>query len=146
MLASQTPWSAESLTLGTRDKTVMTNLAGLSAGLAGAERVRQVVGEGPVVYLTFGATTYLLGNPTRCRYPSPLFLQRPEAPGRASAATRGESLACLTQPDARWLVWDRTWLHRKGAAPDLIATIDGTWNCERAVLVDGLTLCPRREQ
>jgi hypothetical protein len=44
------------------------------------------------------------------------------------------------------LVWDRTWLHRKGAAPDLIATIDGTWNCERAVLVDGLTLCPRREQ
>ncbi len=146
MLASQTPWSAESLTLGTRDKTVMTNLAGLSAGLAGAERVRQVVGEGPVVYLTFGATTYLLGNPTRCRYPSPLFLQRPEALGRASAATRGESLACLTQPDARWLIWDRTWLHRKGAAPDLIATIDGTWNCERAVLVDGLTLCPRREQ
>ena len=146
MLASQTPWSAESLTMGTLDKTPAQNLAGLAAGLNGAEQVHTVVGDAPVVYLTFGATTYLIGNPTHCRYPSPLFLQRPEAPGRVSAATRDENLACLSQPDARWLIWDRDWLHRKGAPDDLMAAIDDTWDCRRAVQVDGLTLCPRREQ
>jgi len=104
-----------------------------------------VIGSGPVVYLTFGATTYLLGNPTRCRYPSPLFLQRGGAEWKVSAATRGENLGCITQPDARWLVWDRDWLHSRSMPGDLRAAIEGAWACERAQLVAGLTLCPRRD-
>lgn len=145
MLATQSPWSAESLSLGTASKTSAANLAALRSDLADAARIHAVIGDEPVAYLTFGATTYLLGNPTRCRYPSPLFLQRPRAAEKVSAATRGENLGCLTQPDARWLVWDRDWLHRKGAPADLLAVIDATWNCADAVVVDGLTLCPRRE-
>ncbi len=144
MLATQTPWSGESLTLGTRAKTPVENLTLLRGQLAVAERVRTVVGTGPVVYLTFGSYTYLIGNPTSCRYPSPLFLQRPGAATKVSAATRGENLACVTQPGAGWLIWDRTWLHRKGAPGDLLATLDATWACERATVVGGLTLCPRR--
>lgn len=144
MLATQTPWSGEALTLGTRGKTAAGNLASLQERLADAQRVRDVVGTGPVVYLTFGATTYLLGNPTHCRYPSPLFLQRGGADRKVSAATRGENLACVTQPDARWLVWDRDWLHSTSAPADLQAAINGAWACERGQLVAGLTLCPRR--
>jgi len=145
MLATQTPWSGEALTLGTRGKTAAGNLRSLQADLVGSQRVRDVIGSGPVVYLTFGATTYLLGNPTRCRYPSPLFLQRGGAEWKVSAATRGENLGCITQPDARWLVWDRDWLHSRSMPGDLRAAIEGAWACERAQLVAGLTLCPRRD-
>lgn len=144
MLATQTPWSGEALTLGTRGKTAVGNLRSLQADLAAAERVRSVVGSEPVVYLTFGSVTYVLGNPTHCRYPSPLFLQRPGAAVKVSEATRSENLACLTQSGARWLVWDRGWLPPKSAPADLLRTIDGTWACERAQLVGALILCPRR--
>ena len=145
MLATQTPWSAESLSLGTASKTSAANLAALRSDLADAARIHAVIGDEPVAYLTFGATTYLVGNPTHCRYPSALFLQRPHAAEKVSAATRDENLGCLVEPSARWLVWDRDWLHRKGAPADLLAVIDTTWACEAAIVIDGLTLCPRRE-
>ena len=95
-------------------------------------------------YLAFGSTAYALGNPTHCRYPSPLFLQRPKAPMVVSPATRQENLACVKEPGARWLVWDRGWLHRKGAPADLLGAIDATWDCDNALLAGRYTVCPRR--
>lgn len=145
MVATQTPWSAESLSFGTASKTSVANLTALRSELTVAARVHAVIGDAPVAYLTFGATTYVLGTPTHCRFPSPLFLQRPHAAEKVSDATRNENLACLTEPSARWLVWDRDWLHRKGAPADLLALIDATWDCTSAVVIGGLTLCPRRD-
>jgi hypothetical protein len=144
MLATQTPFSAEALTLGTAGRTSASSAAALQTDIADAAQVHALIGENtPVAYLTFGADTYTLGNPTRCRYPSPLFLQRAHADQLVSPATRQENLACLTNPDARWLIWDRTWLHRKNAPADLLATIDNTWDCDSAVLIHRYTLCPR---
>ncbi len=145
MLATQLPASAEALTIGTAGKTALGNTAALRDDLAVAAQLRGVIGtDTPVVYLAFGDTAYVLGNPTHCRYPSPLFLQRPEARDGASPATRLENLACVTEPDARWLVWDRGWLHRKGAPADLIAVIDATWDCDEALSAGPYTVCPRR--
>lgn len=144
MLATQTPFSAEALTLGTAGRTSASSAAALRTDIADAAGVHALIGQDtPVAYLTFGADTYTLGNPTRCRYPSALFLQRAHADQLVSPATRQENLACLTNPDAHWLIWDRTWLHRRNAPADLLATIDSTWDCAAAVLIDRYTLCPR---
>lgn len=145
MLATQTPLSAESLTLRTAGRTSRGQAAALRVELADAERIHRLIGSDTrVAYLTFGDATYVLGNPTRCRYPSPLFLQRGRAEEKVSAANRGESLACLTDPAARWLIWDRDWLPRKGAPEDLLAVIDANWVCAGATVIGGYTLCPRR--
>lgn len=145
MLATQTPFSAESLTLSTADRTSWGAHRALRSELADAERIHRLIGtDTPVAYLTFGATTYIVGNPTRCRYPSPLFLQRPLAREKVSSASRAESLGCLTDPDARWLVWDRDWLRRKSAPDDLLQTIDRHWDCAAARIIGGYTICPRR--
>ncbi len=145
LLATQTPVSAESLALGTAGRTSVGQAAALRTELADAEKIHRLIGaDTQVAYLAFGDAGYLLGNPTRCRYPSPLFLQRGQADEKVSAANRAESLACLTEPGARWLIWDRGWLHRKGASDDLLATIDRNWACESAIVIGGYTLCPRR--
>ena len=145
LLVTQTPASAEALTMNTAGQTAQVNVAGLRADLTAAAAIRSVIGgDTPVVYLAFGSTAYALGNPTRCRYPSPLFLQRPKAREVVSLATRKENLACVTEPGARWLVWDRDWLHRKGAAADLLAAIDATWDCDAALASGRYTVCPRR--
>lgn len=108
-----------------------------------AADVRGVIGENPVVYLTPGWSTYFLGNPTRCRYPSPLFLQRRTAPEVVTPAHRDENLACLAEAGARWLVWKQDWLRPETAAVDVLAAIDRTWDCARAEQVAGYVLCPR---
>ena len=145
LLATQTLASAEALTMNTAGQTALVNVRGMSDDLAAGAEIHAVIGvDTPVVYLAFGSTAYALGNPTHCRYPSPLFLQRPEAKQVVSLATRQENLACVTEPGARWLVWDRGWLHRKGAPADLLAAIDATWDCEEALLAGRYTVCPRR--
>ena len=145
LLATQTPWSAESLNLGTAARTAAASEAALRRELADAERIHALIGsDTPVAYLTFGSATYVLGNPTHCRYPSALFLQRGGAARRVSPRVRGENLACLSDPGAQWLIWDRDWLHRKGAPADLLVVIDTRWECAGAAVIGGYTLCPRR--
>ncbi len=145
MLATQTPASAEALTMNTAGQTILVNQRALRTDLASAAQIRAVIGaDTRVVYLAFGSATYVFGNPTLCRYPSPLFLQRPKAKAVVSPSTRNENLACVTEPGAQWLVWDRTWLHRKGAAADLLAVIDATWDCDQPLLAGRYTVCPRR--
>ena len=90
---------------------------------ANASRVREVVGgaDVPVTYLTFGEGTYFIGNPTDCRYPSPLFLQRTANTLRpVGTPSYQENLAGLSATDSRWLIWDPAWFSRSHtpAGPD----------------------------
>lgn len=145
LLATQTPFSAESLTLGTANRTPRGSEAALQREVAETAEVHALIGQRThVAYLTFGEATYVLGNPTRCRYPSALFLQRPRTAERVSPANREENLACLAHPGVRWLVWDQTWLRPETAAPDLLAVIDRTFDCASGRVIGGYTLCPRR--
>lgn len=113
---------------------------------ATAERVHEVVGgpQVPVTYLTFGEWTYFLRNPTSCRYPSPLFLQRTRKPARLGTASYRENVACLNDADARWLVWDTTWFYLKPQPAEVKQIIAREWDCDAAVRVAELKLCPRR--
>lgn len=145
LLVTQTPISAESLDLGTARRTSLTDHQSLRSDLAVAERVHRLIGaDTQVAYLVFGATTYVMGNPTHCRYPSALFLQRGGADVKVSKAARQENLECLTDPAARWLIWDRYWRHRKKAPADLLAVIDRNFDCRDGEVIGSYTLCPRR--
>lgn len=145
MLATQTPLSAESLTLSTANRSPLVAAKALRRQIRQAERIHALIGtESRVAYLAFGDNTYTLGNPTHCRFPSQLFLQRKNADVLVAPQTRGEGLRCLSDPDAQWLLWDRDWLHRGTAPRDLIEAIDNTWDCkERGVLIGQMTVCPR---
>lgn len=145
LLATQTPMSAESATLSNAGRTSIGATSVLRADLAVASRVHALIGENtPVAYLAFGSDTYTLGNPTRCRYPSPLFLQRVHADKKVPPPDREENLACLAEPSLQWLIWDRDWLRRKVSPADLIAAIDDNWDCDGATVIGRYTLCPRR--
>lgn len=145
MLATQTPWSADSLSLSTAGRTSVGNLAQLESGLTSAAQIRSLIGADTMVaYLAFGSVSYEVGNPTRCHYPSELFLQRPRADVLVSSATRQESLDCLTDPAARWLIWDKNWLKPRRMPADLRAIVADNWACEGARVIRGLTVCPRK--
>jgi len=147
LLATQTPISAEYFSSGASGQTTVTNLAAQRREVETATRIHRLIGTGtPVTYLTFGDSTYTLGNPTTCRYPSPLFLQRPGAQDKVSPLTFAENLACVTEPSSQWLIWNRDWLHRKGADPDLLAAVDQHWACEAALTEGGYTICPLRSR
>ncbi|MGV8908537.1 MAG: hypothetical protein ACOH1Y_06100 [Propionicimonas sp.] len=147
LLATQTPISAEYFSTGATSQTTLANLDVRRDEVETATRIHRLIGTGtPVTYLTFGDSIYTLGNPTTCRYPSPLFLQRPGAQEKVSPATFAENLACVSEPSSQWLIWNRDWLHRKGADPDLLAAIDQHWACEAAFTEGGYTICPLRSQ
>lgn len=132
LLATQTPPALSAATLIRQQ------------GVADAAEVHRVIGDDPVVYLTPGWSTYFLGNPTQCPYPSPLFLQRPLAATVVAPAHRQVSMDCLAWPGARWLVWRKDWLTERSAASDVLTAIARSWDCVGARVVAGYTLCPRR--
>lgn len=146
-MATQTPVSTDTLAFSadTRRPPLGRHYQTINE-LKVAREIHRVVGgqDTQVVYLAFGNATYLIGNPTSCRYPSPLFLQRSGAQLKVSAATRNESLACLTAPGARWLVWQRNWLRKNRAAEDVLASINQNYDCDSARVIGGFMLCPRR--
>lgn len=147
LLATQTPISAEYFSTGATSQTPLANLELQREEVETAARIHRLIGAGtPVTYLTFGDSTYILGNPTACRYPSPLFLQRPGAQKKVSPTTFAENLACVTEPRSQWLIWNRDWLHRRGADPDLLAAVDERWACEAAFTEGSYTLCPLRSR
>lgn len=147
VLAAATPWAtgyAPASALG--DETRATPEV-RSAHTQTAAEVHGVIGGAgtPVTYLTFGDWTYFLQNPTSCRYPSPLFLQRTRwYPQAAQAGSFAENLACLSDPGARWLVLDGSWFSTRSSATPVLEQLEQHWDCEQAVEVDELTLCPRR--
>ncbi|MGW2842564.1 hypothetical protein ACWCWD_32850 [Streptomyces sp. NPDC001493] len=101
----------------------------------------------PVVYLAFGDIAYSLGNPTRCRYPSPAFLQRTSYdPDVTELASFDENLACLDDPAARYLIVDPAWFPLKRVAPAVREAVDGLYDCSgpTAFSEAGLRVCARR--
>ena len=148
LLPSSTPWAAQLLRPespnGHRPLSV---LEARTKRLDTARQVRQVVGgpDVPVTYLTFGDWTYFIGNPTTCRYPSPLFLQR-TAQTRRQVGTPSyqENLDCLSASGSRWLIWDPSWFSLKRTPASVQAIIAHEWDCSAPKEVRELRLCPRR--
>ncbi|WP_405455981.1 hypothetical protein OG786_03735 [Streptomyces sp. NBC_00101] len=101
----------------------------------------------PVVYLAFGDTAYFLGNPTRCRYPSPAFLQRTSYHAEVADLTSfGENLRCLDDPAARYLVVDPGWFPLERVAPAVREAVGAAYDCTgpAAFSAAGLDICVRR--
>ena len=147
MFPGASPWAAQLLRpanpAGTRPPTTLDTR---TRDQLVAERVHTAIG-GPdvaVTYLTFGEWTYFLGNPTSCRYPSPLFLQRTRKTARLDTASYRENLACLSAADSQWLIRDPTWFRMKPQPTEVKDLIAQEWDCEREIKVDELLLCPRR--
>ena len=98
-----------------------------------------------VTYLTFGEWTYFLGNPTVCRYPSPLFLQRTTVtPNAVGTPSYNENLACLAEPTSQWLIVQPRWFPLSKTPPQVQDAVTAAWDCDAAFTVRDLTVCPRR--
>jgi hypothetical protein len=105
----------------------------------------------PVLYLTYGAVNHGMGNPTTCRYPSPLWLQRGAVePRMRTRPSYADNLRCLTENrDARYLIVQPTWFSIPRSAPEVRALIDEQFDCSPAARVPAprpLVVCPARDQ
>ncbi|WP_433379821.1 hypothetical protein ACQPZX_14165 [Actinoplanes sp. CA-142083] len=102
-----------------------------------------------VLYLTFGSYNHAMGNPTTCRYPSPLWLQRgaiiPRLRARPSYA---DNLRCLTaDSNAQYLIVHNGWFNLAKSAPDVQALINQRFDCSPAARIPSppqVTVCPAR--
>jgi hypothetical protein len=110
------------------------------------QQIRSRIGaDTPVTYLMFGHWTYFVRNPTFCRYPSPLFLQRTKfTTAHIGTQSYAENLACIDEPRSQWLLLDRRWFKISKAPPDLQARVAAVWDCSAAFNIGGVTICPRR--
>jgi len=61
-------------------------------------------------------------------------------------ATYQQNAACLTTTDARYLILEPSWINVQSLASPLPARVDDTFDCTRALSVDGgyVLACPRR--
>jgi hypothetical protein len=119
---------------------------------AGYAALRDRIGpDTHVVYLTFGAINYLIGNPTTCRYPSPQWLQRATwtnspVPEMASYA---DNLRCLTDDtQARYLVWQPQWFNVSKSSPQVRTLISQRFDCSPQLRIPApkeLMVCPARD-
>ncbi|XVV10076.1 hypothetical protein ACQP2X_35250 [Actinoplanes sp. CA-131856] len=104
----------------------------------------------PVLYLTYGTVNYGMGNPTSCRYPSPLWLQRGAvAPRLRDLPSYADNLRCLTgSSDARYLIVQTAWFSLPQSAPDVRALISERFDCSPEAQIPatpGLLVCPARQ-
>jgi hypothetical protein len=104
----------------------------------------------PVLYLTFGAINYQMGNPTHCRYPSPQWLQRATyVPEVLEYRSYDDNLLCLTQPHAaKYLVWQPTWFKLDKSSPEVRRLIEQEFDCSPAALIPApaqVVVCPARQ-
>lgn len=101
----------------------------------------------PVLYLTWGDVPYHLGNPTDCRYPSPVWLQRGLRARNAfllDLKSYADNLACLSSPEPRYLILDPSWFPLDQAQAQIRQTVEVTYDCSAAITAAGLEACPRR--
>ncbi|HVV14600.1 hypothetical protein [Amycolatopsis sp.] len=96
-------------------------------------------------YLAFGDVSYLLGYPTECRYPSPVWLQRSAALHYVrDFASYADNLSCLDSAED-YLLIDRSWFDLPGMAPVVSTRVDELYDCGQAIHVtDSIDVCPRR--
>ncbi|MFF5295530.1 hypothetical protein [Paractinoplanes globisporus] len=122
---------------------------GGSADTELVELGRRLGPDTPVLYLTYGTINHAMGNPTTCRYPSPLWLQRgisiPRVRTRPSYA---DNLRCLTEDrDAKYLVVQNGWFRIPESAPEVRAAIDERFDCSPAARIPApppIVVCPVR--
>jgi hypothetical protein len=108
------------------------------------QRVRDVVGDTSVAYLTDGETAYFVGNRTDCAYPAAVVLYRSNVAGVSALDSFADNLACLSAPAARYLVW-QTWRVPLAELDSRIAeTVAREYDCERGTAIRELIVCPRR--
>ena len=101
--------------------------------------------ESTVTYLAFGETIYFLRNPTDCRFPSPVFLQRSRQDhDHEGSRSWAETLGCIRDSPGLWLVWETSWFRLKGQPQEVIDVLTATFDCDRAIKVDNYLVCPRR--
>ncbi len=86
----------------------------------------------PVLYLTYGTVGYHLGNPTDCRYPSPLWLVAGE-----DLASGRDNARCLDDENAAWVIIEPAWYD--GPLPT-------NADCADMVHTDHLVACPLRSE
>jgi hypothetical protein len=98
----------------------------------------------PVTYLAFGDIAYFLGNPTRCRYPSPVFLQRTQyLPGVHNMESFREALACVDS--GSYLIVDPTWFSLAKVDNLVRERVARRFDCHTPLPRTGdLRVCPRR--
>ncbi|TNC27452.1 hypothetical protein FG385_10350 [Amycolatopsis alkalitolerans] len=140
------PSSPYSFDFGWSDSTNADRVRAFTTTTAEMAGVRDAIGaDTPVLYLTFGDVDYYLGNPTPCRYPSPVFLQRGmRLPEVRTLRSYAENAACLADPTPRYLVVAPAWFDLKALEPGLAGEISRSYDCERAITTDTLVVCPRR--
>ncbi|WP_431877265.1 hypothetical protein [Amycolatopsis sacchari] len=144
--AANVPAAAYSITMDHSQDTNLSrylNTAGLRERFA--QLHREIGTDTTVLYFAFGDVNYLLGNPTPCRYPSPVWLQRSTfLPYVRDFPSYHDNVHCLDAP-ADYLLVDRKWFTVSGLEPALVARVDRLYDCGRVVHVtDTLDLCPRR--
>ncbi|NMO55270.1 hypothetical protein HH310_29310 [Actinoplanes sp. TBRC 11911] len=103
----------------------------------------------PVLYLTYGTVNHAMGNPTSCRYPSPLWLQRGAVlPRIRTRPSYADNLRCLREDrDAKYLIVQTNWFSVPKSAPDVRALIDERFDCSPAARIPApppLRVCPAR--
>lgn len=140
------PVSAESLSMPASSiRTELTRERSARLDIRAARKIHARIGKRtPVTYLTFGDKAYYLGNPTTCRYPSPVFLQRSRHQHNQEGTTAWhETLDCLNDP-GRWLVWDVGWFTLKGEPGPVVDLIHRQFDCRHGFHApDQLLVCPR---
>lgn len=108
---------------------------------------RRIGRETPVLYLTWGDVPYHMGNPTDCRYPSPIWLQygirKPNSLPTRSSSYR-DNLACLASPIPRFLVIEPAWFSLESAQAEIRSLIEQTYDCSGVAADRGILICPRR--
>jgi hypothetical protein len=105
----------------------------------------QIGRETPVLYLAYGDIGYHMGNPTDCRYPSPLWIQRGTRYQFVQALTsHADNLDCLARTAARYIVLAPGWAfggRLTGSVRDGLRLFD----CSAPTRVAGHAVCARAD-
>lgn len=142
---AMTPYASDLLGPADSGQRPVPDLGEPSVQELTARQVRQRIGGNvPVTYLTFGDWTYFIRNPTACRYPSPLFLQRTKVTTvHLGSDSYAENLDCVDEATSQWLIVDRRWFKVGLAPPELRARLATAWDCDAGFRIGELAVCPR---
>jgi hypothetical protein len=126
--------------------------AGLEATRAQYARLHAVIGKDtPVLYLTYGAENFMMGNPTACRYPSPQWLQRGTVyPYVRDYASYRDNARCITEDTtAQYLVVAPKWFRIQLLEPALRDRLLARFDCSPAKQIHfgrpSVHVCPLRQ-
>jgi hypothetical protein len=148
-LATASPVAAQSVSLrGTEAFNPAQTAKATERKVKTAAKIQDTIGtQSTVTYLTFGDMAYFLRNPTNCRYPSPVFLQRSRSRHwQEGSRSWAETLACIQDSPGQWLVWDTAWFGMAGQPPEVKDVLVATFDCARAVKMGSFRICPRHHE